>query len=364
MSGYISKYAIHPGETLQEMLDGWSMSQKQLSLRTGLATKTINEIVKGKNPVSYDTAIKLSIVFGTTEAFWNNLQMNYDETRARLAMEEKVAMQVSFAKKITCYSELVKYGYVEATRDIKVKAMNLLRFLGMTDFNLLEVNYPVVYRRTKTENLSKENLAVFLRCGEIDYKEEYDSLPPFDKERLRNVVNQMRGLTVQSVSEYTAEFKRLLAECGVAIVYTPYLKNTHINGATRWLESGNPLIQITQRHKREDALLFTIFHELGHVLKHGKKMGYINLEAGQRNSLKEDDQRLESEADQFATNTLIPKKEWKVFFQKGDFSNTSIMDFAKRIDVSRSVVAGRLRYETGDYSKWGSLIGKVKMESV
>ena len=62
MSHYIPPIAIHPGETLLEFLEGEDMTQVQLANRTGLTTKTINEIIKGKNPVSHETALKLSIV--------------------------------------------------------------------------------------------------------------------------------------------------------------------------------------------------------------------------------------------------------------------------------------------------------------
>ena len=38
-------YAVPPGETLQETIDALGLSQKELSERTGLADKTINQII-------------------------------------------------------------------------------------------------------------------------------------------------------------------------------------------------------------------------------------------------------------------------------------------------------------------------------
>jgi addiction module HigA family antidote len=62
--GFSPDIAIPPGETLQEFLDSLAMTQVDLAKRTGLTTKTINEIIKGKAPITQETALKLESVFG------------------------------------------------------------------------------------------------------------------------------------------------------------------------------------------------------------------------------------------------------------------------------------------------------------
>lgn len=79
---YRPDIAIHPGETLLENLDAMGMTQIELSIRTGLTPKTISEIVKGKNPITPSTALKLERTLGISAQFWNNLQVNFDETKA------------------------------------------------------------------------------------------------------------------------------------------------------------------------------------------------------------------------------------------------------------------------------------------
>lgn len=77
-------YAVPPGETLREMLETISMSQADLAQRTGRPKKTINEIIQGKVAITRDTAIQLEKALGTPASFWNNLERNFKETRARL----------------------------------------------------------------------------------------------------------------------------------------------------------------------------------------------------------------------------------------------------------------------------------------
>jgi addiction module HigA family antidote len=51
--------------------------------------RRINEIVHGLRGISADTALRLEKYFGTTAAFWMNLQSRYDlETEKDLVGEE------------------------------------------------------------------------------------------------------------------------------------------------------------------------------------------------------------------------------------------------------------------------------------
>ena len=78
-------YAVAPGETLSETLESLGMSQRDLALRTGMSAKTINEIVKGKAPITPDTSVLLERVTGVPSRMWNNLEANFREQLAKIA---------------------------------------------------------------------------------------------------------------------------------------------------------------------------------------------------------------------------------------------------------------------------------------
>ncbi|SDI28121.1 HigA family addiction module antitoxin [Paraburkholderia phenazinium] len=70
---------IHPGEVLnEEFLVPMHMSQNALARAMKVPPRRINEIVHGERAVSADTALRLSIVLGTTPQFWLGLQSDYD----------------------------------------------------------------------------------------------------------------------------------------------------------------------------------------------------------------------------------------------------------------------------------------------
>ena len=55
-----------PGELIQETIDEIGMSQIELAERMGRSEAKLNELIKGKAPITTDTAIKLSRIIGNS----------------------------------------------------------------------------------------------------------------------------------------------------------------------------------------------------------------------------------------------------------------------------------------------------------
>ena len=70
---------IHPGEILlEEFLIPLEISVYRVSKDVGVPQTRLAEITKGKRRITADTALRLSLYFGTTPGFWLNLQNSYD----------------------------------------------------------------------------------------------------------------------------------------------------------------------------------------------------------------------------------------------------------------------------------------------
>jgi len=78
---YFPDYLVPPGEILEEYLEAYSITQPELAGRTGLTNKTINEIIKGKSPITSETALKLERSLGRPAHFWNKLERQFQEDR-------------------------------------------------------------------------------------------------------------------------------------------------------------------------------------------------------------------------------------------------------------------------------------------
>jgi HTH-type transcriptional regulator/antitoxin HigA len=86
---YVPDYQVTPGEVLQEYLEGFGMTQAGLAVRTGLPQKTVNDIIKGKAPITPETALKLERSLGRPAHFWENLERRSQEDCMRIAEKKR-----------------------------------------------------------------------------------------------------------------------------------------------------------------------------------------------------------------------------------------------------------------------------------
>jgi len=350
-NNYNPNIAIHPGATLKELLESLDMTQIDLAERTGLTSKTINEIIQEKNPITPETALRFSAVFGMSPSFWNNLERNYQETFSRLERDKKLEKELPALKKFSCYRELTKWGYLPKTLDPKEKVLSLLNFFGVSSLEFIPRIQSVAFRKSAKEDLSKESLAAWLRCGEKEGA-KIETIP-FDKEKLVSSIESLRSLTNKGATEIEKNLQKICADFGVAVVFVPYFPNTYVDGATRWLTPEKALIQVSLRGAHVDRFWFTFFHELGHLLKHGKKVPFVEFE----NKSDEEIEIKEAEANEFANKTLIPESEFEQFINSGRaLSDEGIIRFARQINISPAIVAGRIAHELdirGSKNVWG-----------
>ncbi len=83
---------VHPGIILlEDWLKPMGISQYALAKAIGVPPRRINEIVKGLRGITVDTALRLSVFFGTDAQSWLNLQDHFDTELAREAMRDVLA---------------------------------------------------------------------------------------------------------------------------------------------------------------------------------------------------------------------------------------------------------------------------------
>jgi addiction module HigA family antidote len=83
----------HPGEHLrEEFLPEYGLSAGALAKAMGLKDRTrIERLIREKQAITPDTALRLGRVFGTTPEFWMNLQAQHDLSMAAIAARDELA---------------------------------------------------------------------------------------------------------------------------------------------------------------------------------------------------------------------------------------------------------------------------------
>ena len=122
-------------------------------------------------------------------------------------------------------------------------------------------------------------------------------------------------------------------------MFVPSLPKLAISGATRWLGPDKAVIQLSLRHRTDDQLWFSMFHEGHHVLKHKTAAIFIDAAPDQ------DGDPAEQEADRFARDTLIPPGDYARLVARGRPTLAQIRTFAREVGVSPGIVIGRLQFE-------------------
>lgn len=330
------EYVIAPGETLLELLETNCMTQLDLANKTGITKKTINEIIKGKAPITPATALKLEYVFNIRASFWNNLESDYRESLERKKDMDSIIEDEKYLTNIP-YLEMSKrnWDYIEKTKDPIEKVINLRKFFGVASLSFdTELKKKLAFRKKDNENFSLESLYCFLRYGEIESNK--DKYPKFNIELLKEKVKEIRLLANTSFLESLNNIKEILKSCGVSLVYEPHLPHTYINGVSYKISCDKAIIMISDRGKRDDILWFTLFHEIAHLIKHSKKEIFIDDD-------NIDKTEIELEADNYAKNILIKDIEYNNFITNNRYTEKQIKDFAKENNVNTGIVIGRLQ---------------------
>ncbi len=337
--------AIAPGETIRENMRYLGMNQKELAARLDITEKHLSNIINGKSPITYETALKLESVIGPSAQFWMNLESNYQLTKARLEQEEKMDADLEILKNIP-YKEMSDFNWVEKTRTRKERVINSRRFFGVAELSSIEFSYSVAFRRqNQTNQICNLGTLAWLRKAEKKGLEI--DLEKFDKKKLEKLIPRFRELTMEDPEVFYHEVKDLCANCGVAFVLVPYLPRTDICGATIW-RNHKPIIALSVMGKRADIFWFTFFHELAHLINHSSQEFHISYDSDSE----------ENEADKEASNYLIAEKQYNDFIENYEYTlKTDIINYAREIGIAPFILLGRLQHDGYlDYNYYRDLI--------
>ncbi|MGM0704088.1 MAG: ImmA/IrrE family metallo-endopeptidase [Pseudomonadota bacterium] len=151
-----------------------------------------------------------------------------------------------------------------------------------------------------------------------------------------------------------------LNKLGINVVIEPHLKGTLLDGAALKDIDGSPIIGLTLRHDRLDNFWFTLLHEMVHIWKHvGKEETFLDdLDTSSTTD------RREAEANRIAKDSLIPRVTWKRSEASRNPSERAIDELSRELRISPSIIAGRVRRETGNYRIFSDLVGSGEVKKI
>ncbi len=334
--------AFHPGYYIADIIEDMEISQAEFATRMGTTAKTLSQLINGRANISNDLAKKLSVMLGTSVEVWLNLQNTYDQKLIEIQLAKDFDAQAALAREID-YKYFVNVIGLSATRSINEKVANLCKFFKVADLRImLQPDFLVNFRTSGTCNREKNiiNSRAWIQTA-INISKNIET-KPYDAEKLKIHLPELRGMTIKKPEEFLPRMREIFAECGVAFVLLPHLKNSGVNGAVKWVTEDRVVLAMNNRGLDADKFWFSLFHEIKHVLQQKIKTVFISSTAEEMIDI---NNNLEMEADKFATNYLIPSAEYKRLAPSRYISDDEIVEFARSIGVHPGIVAGRLQHE-------------------
>lgn len=329
-----------PGDTIQETIDAIGMSQAELAERMGRPKEKVNDMIKGREPITTPTAFQLEKVLGIPASFWINREKEYRKQVYELEQEEFLEHSKEWLSEFPI-KEMKKFGLLPNSDQKYVLVNSLLTFFSVAsaeEWNSIYIKNEVsaAFRISLANTSNPYSISTWLRMGELEAKKL--SVEKYDRKKFKDSLPAIKELAFESPRDFSSQLQSVCASAGVAVIYTPNLPRAPISGAARWVYN-TPLIQLSGRYKTNDHFWFTFFHEAGHIIEHGKKD--IFLESVEGTVV---DKEKEDEADRFAATWLLTDAELEEIIANRPLSENKIIEFSKRFRTLPGIIIGRLQH--------------------
>ncbi|MCY3882148.1 MAG: ImmA/IrrE family metallo-endopeptidase [Chloroflexi bacterium] len=254
--------------------------------------------------------------------------------------------------------EMAKRGWILEVPDLKQRATELVAgFLSRAGGSDALEAVPM-YRKNDHQRINAKADPYALRawCWQVlaSANEDPPSVP-YERTVNPDFLREVAQLSVAEDGPVRA--RDYLADHGIALRVERHLPRTHLDGAVFRLPGKAPVIGLTLRYDRIDNFWFCLLHELAHLGRHldGRPEGFVDDFDLPGNSARE------AEADEWAQEALIPREEWVRSAIWLEPAALNVIYLANTLHIHPAIVAGRLRYESGNYRLLSQLVGTGKV---
>lgn len=300
-------YAVPPGAFVREFIDASITSENSLRETLGLDERGLAQLLDGELPIDQQLANKLEIATSTSAKGWLKLEDFYRSELERLGVENAASLANPLHE-----TGVAKYlrdaGAITATRRQPEELTNqFLTFLGCADIAEFRSRTDELLRSGPQRvaalkvgagyQLDDYRVMAWLQVGRQAFDQRAEQLGKYSEQILRSQIPIIRELCREPSDDLPLRIEQALQPAGVGFVFVPPPRSLSLFGMTRWLETGNPLIQLTGIYLDDGHFIHALFHELGHVLDHPNRDFY--------DTAKNQSSHEEKVANNFAYSTLL-----------------------------------------------------------
>ena len=258
-----------PGDFLLEELEERHWTQAEFAEIIGRPAQLISEIINGNRDITRDTAAQFGAAFGQAPQYWLNLQNDYNawlasQDTTRSAELDAVAKRALLAAQAP--GAVLRKSGVVTSKDLDQTIREDCAFF---DINVSRDDVPFLAaaRRANRDQPPSPTQRAWLAFARKAAREAGAPSTKYDSAALAELASRLPRL-LDDPSAFS-QLPKLFAEAGVRLVYVEQFPGSHLSGASFLLNDDpeQPVIALSGRGKRLDKVLFTLLHEVGHLLE-------------------------------------------------------------------------------------------------
>jgi len=343
--------ATHPGTLIKDELDlRDDLKQKDLAKEMGVKASFLNEIIKGKRPITADCAVILEKILGIPADYWMRFQSQYEIDKARI--KEKNIERIKNVETWGIIKEYVpvkyfnKQKYFTDSLESDIQTVKEIYDISTIDELVAKAseNKFAFYRKSDKLTIDEKNMFAWSSLAAYEAKKQ--KVNTFNPDNINQLCISLKKVFFEN-NDTIENTKKVLSQYGIKFVKIEKLEKTPIDGYSFWSDD-NPAIALTLRHNRIDNFAFTILHEIAHIdlhLKADKEKKYIHLFNVKDKSI------AEKEADKYAELKLIPENVWADIQNNLPLNDTKIIKLGNKHNLNPAILLGKVRFEMNYYAR-------------
>jgi HTH-type transcriptional regulator/antitoxin HigA len=252
------------GQFMASEIEAAGWTQAEFAAVLGRPVQFVSEIVNGKKEITRESAAQIGAALGQTAEFW--LRFQDEHLLSEQSKNAKTQQDLSDVRRRARLNQLVP---IATLRKRGVLTGQTLEKLEAEVAELLDVPtidddpaFSIAARRSNHHEPISPVQFAWAACVRREARSRSD-VEPFSQAKLEKMAAELPTLLNQPAG--FSELPALFAQVGVILVYVEALPGAKIDGCAFTMDS-TPVIALSGRGKRLDKVLWTLLHEVAHVV--------------------------------------------------------------------------------------------------
>lgn len=357
--------AVHPTELIIDEIEARGISRKDMAIRLGMQPSNFSRMIKQKETITPQMALKLEEALGISSSMWLNLQADYERDIVAISKRNREQNEWSAVEKMLAGAINIALLFKRLEADSFTFAKDRITYLydrlgvNSAEDVLLLAQPSGFFKKSEKMAIEEKNLKTWILLAHAASRSKrVDAV--YEKGCVYEIAQNISSeANLGTITEKYIE--RLLASYGIGYSYVAKVEKAPVDAYSSIIDN-TPHIVVSHRHNNMDMLVFDVLHELYHIDK-DLVNGDSNVSFNGEIDMGQDER--ESAANKFAEDALIPKSVWeKILKVQSRTINpysvyNSVVEEALKYGVSPSIASWRYRHQTNIYNLRGYQSPKI-----